>query len=689
MNSLFFLFLLPYKDYFYIHKFDLANRYAQISFKVSPEGEVLYYQGIMNAILKNFDKAIDALEKLPQDDTYVNYYLTLSYFRLGEYERCKRYFKKEDDFPQLYYYRVLVCLKKGMIDEAKRYLNMALESETKRIYLKILDDYETLKDAREKYYNREYKEVIRLCSTIENFDAHRQLYLALSNAEIGEFKRSLVLLDSVIRYAPDSELVMEGVYQAGRINFILKNYEISRNYLKDYLSKKERPSARFFLGRIFTEENNFDSAYHYFKNLPDTIDEYLFFKGRTEYFLGQWQSAEEKLSRHRKFFPNSIYADRVTYILGSINFKRNEYQSAIDYWTDLINLYPKSIYAASALKGIGDAYFNLKKYKEALKSYKSVKDYKPSESLQKEVNLKIYETYYFLGRYPTLIEALRRFIEANPDTTESGGMVAQTQLRIARILYEKEEYYSALSELDLLIEKYPNSLIVKDVYLERARIYRVIGDCKGQKDALYSLLKVENAKDYYNYAINELGEIYKTEMKYDSALYYYNLLLNEVKHRELAIFEIAQIYSLLGRYGESDLLVSRLIDEYPKSGYLLDAIRLYVKSKKNQGDYQSALNFLKGMNSRTEPMPEVFFEIGNLYFEMKDYKSAYENYLLASECYKENRDGIARALIMAGDAMMALGDKKEAKNLYLKAGIFAQSRQLKDEATRKMAITNE
>jgi tetratricopeptide (TPR) repeat protein len=439
------------------------------------------------------------------------------------------------------------------------------------------------------------------------------------------------------------------------------------------------------MGKIFSDEAQYDSAAFYFHMLPDSVDEYLFYQGRTDYFLGLWGSAEQKLLVHREIFPHSEYGGRTMYILAAINAKRKEYPSAIDFWNELISSYPHSIYAAPALKGIGDAYFDMGEYRNALQAFRKVKEYDPNPNVEMETTLKIYETLFYLGKYPTLVDALRNYIDHNRNSK----LVPKTHLRIAKILFDKGLLFQSLSELEIITENYYESTIAIEASLEKARIYERLGRKKEVIQSYQNLLTQQNAIMYHAYIANELGSIYLKESSYDSALYYYNLLLDSEKYRESAMFEIGKIYYTLGQDKGAEAMVDKFISEYPASVFLLDAYILKSKVYKHRGNYQQAITILNELLKRVGPKPEVYIEIGNIYFELEQYPNARDNYLIAAQHFKQKRDDAAQALILAGDASFAIDDKKNAHEYYLQANLIANTPTMKHRAAEKMRKTIE
>ncbi len=690
MNSILFLILFPGAAYLNQHSFNEASRYYALYSSIDPSHESYYGAAICVLIAGALDESIELFEAIVCKRPEIFYYLGVTYYQFGMYDKSAFYFNLLHGTKKLllqsHYYLGLIKLKQNRTEETMEYFNRIPDSFDKTLLVDYLEDYNLLVRAQQKFVDGQYDAAIGLYEKVKHFLGYREIGYALALVEIKDYKKSLVLLDSLIDHSNDKQLVVRSMFEAAKVCIILKKASKAREYLKRCLTIKPDDETHFLLGKTFSDEARYDSALIYFENLPDSVDEYLFYKGRTEYFLGLWGKAEELLLLHREIFPDSKYGDRAMFILASINFKRKEYDHAIDFWNDLVAMYPNSTYAAAAQKGIGDAYFKMKEYKNALNAYYMIPQYKPSPTTESQTTLMIYETLYYLKKYPSLIVALRRFIEENP----SSKLMSATRMRIAKIFFDKKEYYQSISELNKIIEAHPNSPAAHKAFIEKARVYQAIGNRQEVKKVFKQLLDDENAETYHSYAAHELSNIYFNEAKYDSALYLYNLLMDDEDYREKAIFEIAKIYDMLGQNEESEMMIDKLISEFPSSVWLFDASILKAKAHKSRGYYTEAISILHELIKKVGQKPEIFIEIGNIYFEMEDYLNARKNYLIACDYFKQKRDDAARTLLLAGDASMAIGDKKAAREYYLQANLIAESLPLKDQATAKIStIGNE
>lgn len=664
-------------------------RFNDIEMATEPSYDNHFRAGLSRLAHGEFEESIGLLEGVKNVIPEAYYYLGVAYYRLGEYERSARCFEDFNEYRtdiwQAYYYLMLINVRQGNLNYATHLLGRIPDIEERQGIQKYLSNYEKLSAAREMHIGKRYDEALDLYKQVEGFRGYREIGMALTYARMGRYKESLTLLDSVIDHSSDEMLVQWGLLEAGRELALLQEMRKAKQYLRRYLEIKSDDNAKFLMGKILNEEAKYDSARMYLKDLSDTIDAVLFYKGRTDYFLGLWGKAEDKLLRHQESFPKSMYADRTLYILASINFRRKEYGNAVQFWQDLVDSFPQSPYVASALQGIGDSYFNISEFSNAMSAYNRVAEHYPSERISAEVSLRIYETGYPLGYYPSLVDALKRYVRDNPGSL----LVDRVRLRIAKINYERGDYYQSMHELDRIIEDYKNHTIEVEALMQRIQVCQALNDRTELSVSLRSLLENENAADFRLYAANELGALWAEEMRYDSALYYYNLLLESGTYRENAILKIAGLYGKLGRHQEAIAMTDRLIAEYPRSAYRIDAVMLKSRALKNEGYYSAAIGILQDLIDEMGERADVYLEIGNLYFESEEFLDARKSYLQACELYTQSREDAAEALIFAGDASVAIGDVAKGKEYYLHANMIAESHLMKNKAMQKLTALNE
>jgi tetratricopeptide (TPR) repeat protein len=665
------------------------SRFYEIEAVTNPNDDNWYQAGICRLVRGDVERSIVLFERIKRMKPEAHYYLGVAYYQLGDYDRAAHNFEEfcamRSWIWQPCYYLGLIYLKQSKIAEAMPYLQKIPENAGREYLMNHVLDYQRLEEARSRFFEHDYEHALDLYNQVEDFFGYREMGLALTYAKLGRYEESLALLDTIINHSPDTALARSGLFESGRQLVQLRHLGKAKKYLREYLKMTSDDNARFLMGTVFSDESRFDSARVYFKGLPDSVDAFLFYQGRTEYFLGFWSRAEIKLLKHRERFPASHNADRTLYILASINFKRKKYDNAIAFWRELVDRFPQSIYAASAQQEIGHSYFNVGDYGSALNAYNRVEQYDPSDDIASEVTLRIYETKFYLHKLPSLIDVLRKYIRENPNSR----LVSRTKLRIAKLLYDGKRYYQSMHEIDRIIEDHPGTEVAVEARMLRVQTSQAIANKFELVHSLQSLLLSENAAEYRLYAANELAALWVEEAKYDSALFYYNLLLKSETYRESSILKIADIYDRLGHTKESIAMVERLISEYPKSIYLAEAYMLHSRALRGQGDYDSAIQMLLKVSEGISDRAELYMELGNLYFDVEEFNAARQNFLKACEISKQNREEAAQALLRAGDASVKIGDKTGGKEYYLKANMIAESALLKNQAMQKLTTITE
>ena len=253
------------------------------------------------------DESINRLAAIRFKHPDVFYYLGVGYYRRGSYDTASYYFNHFDrGTPEMwepYYYEGLIALKQHEGAAAQ----LSISRTQSNIYMEILDaylhDYEYLTEARELLRHGQYEDALRLYDQVDHFFGYREIGCAYTLAALEQYDASCVLLDSVIEYSGEDELVRRSMFEAAHVCLAANRVAEARTYLRRYLDRKNNNEVSFLLGKTFSDEAQHDSAHRYFTPLPDSVDAYLFYRGRTEYFLGLWGRAEQHLLLHREMFP--------------------------------------------------------------------------------------------------------------------------------------------------------------------------------------------------------------------------------------------------------------------------------------------------------------------------------------------------------------------------------------------------
>ncbi|MEO0161761.1 MAG: tetratricopeptide repeat protein [candidate division WOR-3 bacterium] len=380
----------------------------------------------------------------------------------------------------------------------------------------------------------------------------------------------------------------------------------------------------------------------------------------------------------------SVVEDSALFYQGVDAYQNGEFNRALECWQSLVQIYPASKYTLPSITGIGDVYFQLQKYRTALRTYQQAKGRATDEKLKAELDLKIYECAYHLGKYPTLEDALENFLSEHQDTTRTGGIVAPTMLRLARIYVNQKEFYSARALLQRLLQTYPETPVINEATALLAQVNKLLGDVDAYKKTLQMIIDRKDTTQFYALALVDLANLYQEEQRYDSALACWTKLHAIEDFQDRALKEISAIYYRMGFRDEAILLLQTLLRDFPTSPFIDEAYELLLRIFKEQGDYLQAKELLLDQLKRAPEQPEKLLELGEIGLELKDYKLALDCYLRASQAFKERRDDSARALLLAGDVAQIIGDTASARHYYQNAKMIALSPEIKNCAAEKI-----
>lgn len=245
---------------------------------------------------------------------------------------------------------------------------------------------------------------------------------------------------------------------------------------------------------------------------------------------------------------------------------------------------------------IGDMYYNRGDYKNAILYYQKLGDDYGKFSIA--------WCYYKMGRWD---DALKYF-----NTVKEKKYLEESEYMISKIYLYKT---GKDDEIIKYLKKYPkgafnvNALITLGEYYEDR-------DIKKSKD-YYS--KIINEKfEYSNYAIYKLGLIYFKSEKYDSSLYYFNLVEPTSRYFGEALYYIARINSIKGDYEIAIDLYKQLIKDYKelKNQSYFRIAEIY----KSKGDINKAIENYKKIEGELKTGANI--QIGNIFLSKAEYDSA-------------------------------------------------------------------
>ncbi len=685
---------------------DYDRAIAIFNHKKNKDSQIHFYMGQANFYQENFTDAEKhfamALDLSKTEPAQYQYYYGLSLVLQNKYQTAESIFIKMSPFPDLEYWLGFLRAERGDYLASQRYLTEAINKDgwwwphAAYILAYIKKEIDPLFDfhADERlrllkaglfFKNKKYDQALDLYSTIKNYQPYRRIGEAMIYEMKDSLELALSIFDDVIAATEKKELKKISYLHGGRISLNLSKISLAKSYFLNYLKltdEKNEPVC-FQLGKIYFDEAQYMSALTYLNQLSDTVDDYLFYKGRAYYRLNQHETAIKLLNRHHQLFPGSSYGDRTLIILGNLYWKKRDYKRARYFWLKLTELHPDSRYLAFAQMRVGDSFVRENEHANALKAYRKVLDFKPSATLMDDARLAIEEMKYRLNIYPTYHDALKAFLRKYAQSDKASAV----QLKLANLFIESNELHQAIQLLEKIIKQYVD--LADEALLMLAEVYKRLGNTGQEKNSYHQLItQFANTPNAYLGSL-ELAKIYAAEKNFDSSLYYYNLLLDNKDYQSKALLEIGRLYRTLKKYNEAILVLKRLSNE-TEGREFFDEVNIELsKVHKEQGNLDEAIKTLKILEERKINNAEVSILKGDIYNLKQDYSAARDAYLRAAELYSGQRNKAAHALTLAATMSQAANNIADARNFYNQALFLASDERLKIEIKTKLEKLNE
>ena len=366
----------------------------------------------------------------------------------------------------------------------------------------------------------------------------------------------------------------------GEAHFRLENWEQAVRYLRQYQEEAYRmsPAQNYQLGYSLYKLSRFDEAV---EPLEEAVKGEDSLAQHAAYHLGgAYLKTNQKLKARNAFLEASeLEADpQITeasyFNYAKLSYENNFQREAIQALRQFISEYPNSEYADEAKTVLGDILYSTRNYREALTIMEEI----PQRNRQMNEAYQKIAYYYgqeqFQSRRYQAAEALFQkslSVNANDrisalanfwlgETAYQQGQLSEAYEHYRKFLFKGESKrtpYYALAYYNMgysLFEqgKYDQALPYFKRYLE--------------------LEKEMTADARYYDAILRTADTYFAQKQYKDAVQYYERIIKANRpSADYALYQKGIIQGLLGEVEEKVTLLTRLINQYPKSPYVDDA----------------------------------------------------------------------------------------------------------------------
>jgi tetratricopeptide (TPR) repeat protein len=660
-----------------------------------------YYYGFICYRDRQYEEALSAFQKVESRDKYkslVPYYIAQIYYFEGKNDEALRYGENALSRSDIYYRNDLSLLVGQLYFEKKDFARA----------LPLLKEYVDNSDkvSKEVMYELSY------CYYDQNqVDKAIEGFKQLSNEKDSLGQNSMYLLgDLYIRTGQLENARSAFLYCAdnnsnriqqeiSRFNYAKLSYELGyqdvalssmNQFINQYPQSVYANEAKEILIQLLANTNNYNDAlslYASFDNPTPTMKKVyprlLFGKATEDINDGNIGDADDLLNRILRDPNAGDVLPFANFWKGEVSYRNGNYEDAVKY----TNAYLKSggtdgeANPASAKYALGYAYLNLENYPMALSYFRQVAPTvsSVSSSMEQDAYVRAADCYFMEKNFGEARSMYQRVINSALPQSD----YALYQIALINGINNPAEKVRTFNSL---IERYPQSDLVSESYMEIANAYMVQEKFDDAIPYLNDVLKMKSASAQYPKIYLKLGLCYYNLNNNDQALQYYQKLVSsypQSAEANEAMDNLKNIYVEMGKPGDYISFVQKAgkvvsVSEADSVTYAA------AELKYTNNDYTAAIAaFTEYLNSYPQGayvLPANFYR-SECYYKNKDWKNALDGYEtvvnLGSSRFAE-RAAYAAARI----CYFQLQDYADAKIYFEKLKEFATSPDNQLEALR-------
>lgn len=539
------------------------------------------------------------------------------YFRLGQFSRARKWFKKVDKSEmsgsqreEFYFNNAYAAFKTGRKKVAKKYFNRVRDSREygadAKYYLGFIaykgDEYKEAKDY--------FKDVGGDRNKRRNLD----YFQSDMNFSQGNFKKAI---EQGKKQLPKANRKQQSELNKiiGESYFNLEKYEKAIPYLKEYKGERGKLNNTDYyqIGYAYYRQENYEKAVDEFNKIiggQNQVAQNAYYHLAESYIkLDKKQEALNAFKNASEMEFNSKIREDAALNYAKLSYEiGNNYKSIPEVLTEFLENYPGSDQREEIEELLINSYVSSKNFKKALQLLSESNEYQDKVAYQKVAYFRGIELYK-ANKYKAALEMfnnslternnqeimakatfwkgesqfkLKNFEEALISYKEFKGMPVAENLteygdidyNIAYAYFKTRDYKSAVSSYKAYTDQQDlNPLQKNDAYLRLGDSYFATSDYWPAMEAYNKAIKMKGVDSDYAYfqkaisyafvgknqrKIEDLNDFLK---RYDKSVY-----------RDDAYYELGNVYVAEDKNEKALGAYSTLIDKYSKSAYLSKAM---------------------------------------------------------------------------------------------------------------------
>lgn len=485
------------------------------------------------------------------------------------------------------------------------------------------------------------------------------------DAAISHYQRIIGLTD-----ASPSWLV-KARYGMGYCYFNLQQYEKALFNFKDFSNKATAGTTHLpdgvlrladchYIAKSYTEAlSNYKKAI----DLNTSDNDYAYLQsGVILGILRKYPEAIKELDWVIKTYPQSSVIDEAIFERAKLDFEQGNYASAVVVYSKLLQEHPASRFAPYAYTKRAASNYNLKDYNKTADDYITVLKQYPTHPGSKDVLLPLQEALNLAGRSDEFDKYLAGYRQNNPDAKG----IESVEFESAKNQYANQDYKRAILSLTNYINQYPTSPRIRYVNYYLAESFYRTRDFSRALPIYYGL-SIEGNFEFINRVVGRIAELEFKQAKYDMAVVQFQQLAkaaNLKKDLYTAWNGLMESYYLLGKYDSSSVYAHIILEKGSSQVGAANKATLYLgKNAQASGDFETAKDeYLTTINSAQDEFgAEAKYRLGELFFQLKDYKQCYETLVSLNTDFASYTEWMGKSYLLLSDNFLASGDSFNAK----------------------------
>lgn len=584
----------------FIKDFPLHSKSATARFTI---GEYYFSNG-------NYSKAISSFEKTkPSAGIACDLYFKLGYSYLSkrQFDDAKANFAKVTNqscrhYLASNYYLGYLYYQDDELDKALKVLTNAAEDES-------FGKSAALMTGNIYFRNENYREAIGFVRGLapETLDKNPDLYFIRGGAhyELKEYE------EAIRSYTSGLERTRNRATSDVFFN-LAESYRLTEQSQKaiDYyklsaLDDSETGAySSYYLGKLYVETENPTYARSAFsealKTENETIrEEALYQLAKVEYDLGNYTESIRQLQKYNEDYSSGKYRTEVSEYITRSFLNTSDYDVAINYIESLNSLSQnlRSTYQeVTFLKGAD--LFNNRKFSASVKYFDKSLKYKESADRAVAAHFWKAEAYSIAKLYEEAISSYKSALYTTPSGQEGRQLHIRARYGLGYAYYNSKSYPDALANFKSYLLKIPENANERVFYRTDARL--------------------------------RLADCYYVTKAYQNAIETYESLLDQGNsNKDYIYFQLGIVSTLLGENNKAQTYFRNVIDGYPSSDYVDNAVLQMAETSFEAGNYKPAIEgFTELINNYTQSplVPYALVKRALAYSNLGEYQKSEADY---------------------------------------------------------------